>query len=222
MRARPRCSWLVGGTVVALVVCACGRGRNPESPSPVPVTPELSNDPQIVRGFGCALSGVIRESPGGAPAAGASIAIVKEPGGYSAPSIVSSTTDSGGTYQIGGIDCGISRRLRIQKADFFTLETSVLFDGDLRKDFTIERITYSLRGIVRDGASRTPIPDVTVEILSGPYSGRKTTSHLDGSYGLSARDTVTVRVSKTGYESQEATVTVAVPGADRDFSITRR
>jgi hypothetical protein len=174
----------------------------------------------IVRGSACALSGVVRESPGDAPSVGAVVAVVKEPGGYSAPAIVSTTTDPGGLYELAGIDCGVSRILRVSKPDFFDQQISVLFAGDTRKDLTLQRLTYTLRGIVRESASRTPLPDATVEVVSGPYAGRRAMSHVDGSYGLSVRDTVTVRVSKAGYESQDAIVTVAAPGADRDFSIT--
>jgi hypothetical protein len=176
----------------------------------------------IVRGSACALSGVVRESPGDAPSVGAFVAVVKEPGGYSAPAIWSTTTDASGTYQLGGIDCGISRILRVEKPEFFPRETSVLFDGDQRRDVTLPRITYLLAGNIRDAASRTPIPDATVEVLSGPYAGQRATSHVDGSYGLSVRDTVTVRASKPGYQSQDATVTVTAPAAYRDFFITTR
>jgi hypothetical protein len=149
-------------------------------------------------------------------------AIVKEPGGHSAPAIWSTTTDASGTYGLGGVDCGVSRILRVEKPDFFTQETSVLFDGDQRRDVTLPRITYLLAGNVRDAASRTPIPDATIEVLSGPYAGQRATTHFDGSYGLSARDTVTIRASRPGYQSLDATVTVTAPAAYRDFLLTTR
>jgi hypothetical protein len=211
---------MIATAAVTLVVLGCGGPRTSESP--LAAVPEVSVPSPVVPTPACTVSGVVRESPGGAPSAGASVDIVKEPGGYSAPVIWSTTTDARGSYGIGGIDCGISRIVRIQKTDFFPAEISVLFDGQLRKDFTIDRITYLLRGIIRDAASRTPIPNATVEILSGPYAGRRDTSHIDGSYGLSARDTVTVRVSKAGYQSQDATATVDAPAASRDFLLTTR
>jgi len=176
----------------------------------------------IVRGPGCALSGLVRESPGNAPSVGAVVALVKEPGGHSAPAIVSSTTDATGRYRLGGIDCGVSLLLRVQKPDFFASEESVLISGDTQRDVTISRTTYSLEGFVRESPSGTPLVYATVEIVSGPYAGRTGTTHVDGSYGLSARDTVTVRASKPGYVSQEATVTVAGPAATyKDFSLRK-
>lgn len=209
---------MIATAAVTLVVLGCGGPRTSESP--VAATPVVSGPSAVLPA--CALSGVVRESPGGAPSAGASVAIVKEPGGYSAPAIWSTTTDANGAYGIGGIDCGISRILRVDKADFFPDETSVLFDGDQRRDVTLRRVTYLLAGTVRDFASRAPIPDATVEVLSGPYAGQRAASHFDGSYGLSARDTVTIRASKPGYQSQDATVTVTAPAAHRDFLLTTR
>jgi len=97
----------------------------------------------IVRGFACALSGMVRESPGDSPSVGAVVALVKEPGGYSAPAIVSGTTDATGTYRLGGVDCGVSRLLRVQKPDFFSTEVSVLILGDTQRNVTIERVTPS-------------------------------------------------------------------------------
>jgi hypothetical protein len=94
---------------------------------------------------------------------------------------------------------------------------SVLIDIDVRRDLTIERITYPLRGIVRDASTGTALRDATVEVISGPYVGLRTTTFTDGSYRVSVRDTVTVRVSKSGYVSQEAVVTVAFPEAYREF-----
>lgn len=175
----------------------------------------------IVRGSACALSGVVRESPGDAPSAEALVALVKEPGGYSATPIISTATDASGTYRLGGIDCGVSRIVRVEKSGFFDQQGSVLISADTGRDFTIERVTYTLRGIVRDSASRIALPDATLEILSGPYAGRKDMSRVDGSYGLSVRDTGTVRASKPGYAPQDAIVTVTGP-TDRDFSLTRQ
>lgn len=175
----------------------------------------------IVRGSACALSGVVRESPGDAPSVGAIVALVKEPGGHSAPAIVSSTTDATGTYRLDGIDCGVSRLLRVHKPDFSPSEVSVLILGDTQRDVAINRLTYSLEGFVRESPSGTPLVYATVEVVSGPYAAQKGTTHVDGSYSLSARDTVTVRASKPGYVSQDATLTVAAR-ATRDFSLRRQ
>ena len=175
----------------------------------------------IVHGSACALSGVVRESPGDAPSVGAVVALVKEPGGHSAPAIVSSTTDATGTYRLDGIDCGVSRLLRVQKPDFFPSEVPVSIPGDTQRDVTIDRLTYSLEGFVRESPSGTALVYATVEITSGPYAGQKGTTRVDGSYFLSARDTVTLRASKPGYISQEATVTIAAR-ATRDFSLRRQ
>jgi len=175
----------------------------------------------IVRGTACTLSGVVRESPGDAPSVGAVVALVKEPGGHSAPAIVSSTTDATGAYRLDGIDCGVSRLLRVEKPDFFPSEVAVSIAGDTQRDVTIDRLTYSLEGFVRESPSGTPLVYATVEIVSGPYAGQKATTQVDGSYFLSARDTVTVRASKPGYVSQDATVTVAAR-ATRDFSLRRQ
>lgn len=176
----------------------------------------------IVRGSACALSGVIRESPGDVPSRGAVVALVKEPGGHSAPAIVSSTTDATGTYQLGGIDCGVSRILRVEKPDFFSHEESVLLAGNTQRDVTIERVTYPLQGFVRERPSGTPLVNATVEVVSGPYAGQKGMTHTDGSYFLQVRDTLTVRASKPGYVSQDATVTVAAPATYKDFSLALR
>ena len=79
------------------------------------------------------------------------------------------------------------------------------------------------RGIVRESTSGSRLTDATIEVVSGPYAGEKDTTRHDGSYGLSVRDTVTVRASKPGYLSQEATVTVTAPGgAAYDFSLVSR
>jgi hypothetical protein len=190
-----------------------------------------SDDPRLGRSIGQDFSlprnkhplwGVVRESPGNALSVGAVVKLVREPGGVSAPGIDSRTTDAAGTYRFDAIDCGLSWWMRVEKNAFFTPEVSVLILGDTRRDVTIERVSYPLRGIVRENLSGTLLADVTVEKLSGSYAGRKTTTHTDGSYGLQVRDTVTVRASKPGYVSQQATVTVTAPAADQDFSLTRQ
>jgi carboxypeptidase family protein len=175
----------------------------------------------IVPGSACALSGMVQESPGNAPSVGAVVAFVKEPGGPSARVIVSSTTNATGTYQLGGIDCGVSRILRVTKPDFFSHEEYALPAGDARRDVTIERVAYPLEGFVRESPSGSPLVYATVEVVSGPYAGQKSTTRVDGSYFLQVRDTLTVRASKPGYGSQDATVTVAAPATYKDFSLTR-
>ena len=205
----------VAAAWIVIAAAACGENRAPSSPSPVGTTP-----PAPVNPTGCSVFGLVRESPSGAMSVAATVKVVKEPGGYSAPAMVSATTDATGGYRLNGIDCGVSRRLRVEKADFFSQEMSVLMDTDIRRDVTIERITYLLRGIVRDASNRTALRDAIVEVVGGPYSGRQSTTFTDGSYGVSVRDTVRIRVSKPGYVAQEAVVTVTFPGADRDFSLT--
>jgi hypothetical protein len=96
----------------------------------------------IVLGSACAVSGIVREWPGDAASTGAAVALVKEPGGHSAPAIVSSLTDATGTYRLDGVDCGISRLLRVQKPGFFPSEMSVSILGDTRRDVTIDRLAF--------------------------------------------------------------------------------
>jgi hypothetical protein len=175
----------------------------------------------IVRGAACALSGVVRESPGDAPSSGAVVALVKEPGGHSAPRIVSSATDASGSYRLGGVDCGVSRLLRVEKSDFSGAEVPVTINGETKRDVTISRVAYLLRGFVRESPSGTALANATVEVVSGPYAGQNNTTHADGSYGLQVRDTVTVRASKPGYVSREITVTVAA-ATNQDFSLSRQ
>lgn len=176
----------------------------------------------IVRGAACSLSGLVRESPANVTSAGAVVKLVREPGGYSAPSIFSTVTDASGTYRLGGVDCA-TRRLRVEKDDFFSHEESVAIGGDTRRDVVIERVTYPVRGIVRESPSGTPLVYATVEVVSGPYAGRKATTYVDGSYGLQFRDTARVRASLPGYVPQEVSVTVvAIPGVDQDFALTKQ
>jgi hypothetical protein len=200
--------------MLASYACSA-ENRGPTSPSPVGTPP-----PAPINATGCSVSGVVHESPTGAISVGATVKIVKEPGGYSAPAIVSGRTDATGGYRLDGIDCGVSRLLRVEKSDFFSQEMSVLIASDVRRDLTIERITYPLRGIVRDASTATVVRDAIVEVISGPYAGLRTTTFTDGSYRVSVRDTVTVRVSKHGYVSQEVVVTVTFPESYRDFSLT--
>ena len=174
----------------------------------------------IVLGSACTLSGTVREFPNNLPSVGAIAAIVREPGGYSAPVVVSSLTDSSGRYQLGGIDCGSIRRLRVEKNDFFPQEEQVLFAGNVLRDVTIQPVTYVLRGFVRDSASGTPLVFATVEVVSGPYAGQKATTFTDGSYLLQVRDTLAIRASKPGYAAQAATVTVSGPNVYKDFALT--
>jgi carboxypeptidase family protein len=122
-----------------------------------------------------------------------------------------------------GIECGVSRLLRVQKPDFFPSEVPVLILGDTQRNVTIDRLAYSLQGFVRESPSGPPLVSATVEVVSGPYAGRQGTTHADGSYFLQVRDTVTVRASKPGYVSEDATVTVAGPAATyKDFSLRRK
>jgi len=174
-------------------------------------------DLTVVRG--CAVTGVVRESPGGAVSAGATVKIVNEPGGYSAPAIVTASTDAIGSYRLDGLQCGFTQRLRVEKNDFFPQELPVMIAGEPRQDVTIERLTYSLFGTVRESPSGAPVRDATVHVLTGPYAGRTATTHTDGSYGLSVRDTVTLRASKLGYTPQEVVVTITSSPSYRDFTL---
>jgi hypothetical protein len=176
----------------------------------------------MVQGPACALSGTVRESPGDALSIGALVKLVKEPGGSSASSIVSTTTSAGGRYRLEGIDCGVSHWLRVEKEDFFSTEAAVRIAGETQRDVTISRVTYPLRGFVREAPSGTPLVDATVEVVTGPYAGQKDATRADGSYFLQVRDDVTVRASKAGYVPEEATVMVASPSAYREFFLTRQ
>ena len=210
--------------LASVLLPACDSGRDLVSPTSTssPTSSTSNVTPDFTSGPACALWGVVREGLDSALSVGAVVRLVKEPGGFSAPVIQSTTTDASGTYRIEGIDCGISRIAQVNKPDFFSHEESVLILGDTQRDFTIGRVTYRLAGIIRESPSGMPLVGATVEAVSGPYAGQRSTTYTDGSYFLSVRDTLTVRASKPGYISQEGSVTVTYPAADRDFSLTKQ
>jgi hypothetical protein len=81
--------------------------------------------------------------------------------------------------------------------------------------------TSTLSGHVSDGASRKGVPSAMVQVIGGPNAGRNALTDDSGFYSLPSlvRGSVTIRVTRSGYESAEATTALA---ADRllDLLIT--
>lgn len=183
-----------------LTLAACDSGPTPLSPSS-PLPPASSSSLPLET---YTLSGNVRESTNPQAVPDVRIEVTDGPnaGRFT-------TTDREGRFALPLLEGRF--QLRVSRS------------GDVRRDFTMQRITYGLVGIVRESPSGTPLADADVEILSGPYAGQRATTHKDGSYGLSVRETVRVRAAKPGWESQEATVTVTGPASTyQDFLLPRR
>ena len=91
--------------------------------------------------------------------------------------------------------------------------------------------TINLGGVVRD-ASRQPVGDAQIEILTGPFGGRFTMSDAQGRFQFvdppSVADPVTLRVSKAGYLStlaqagrDQAIITVTLSAEPATFAARR-
>lgn len=95
-------------------------------------------DLNVVRA--CFIGGTVREAPNGTASFGATVKIVNDPGGASAPAIVSGTTNADGSYRLDGIPCGAVRRLRVEKSGFVPQELPVTIDGENYQDVTLAPI----------------------------------------------------------------------------------
>ena len=69
----------------------------------------------------------------------------------------------------------------------------------------------TLSGSVTDSVSRRGITNATVQVLDGPNAGRSASTDESGFYSLPAliQGSFTVRVTRSGYETAEATTTLA-------------
>jgi hypothetical protein len=66
--------------------------------------------------------------------------------------------------------------------------------------------TVTLSGVVTDTITRRPVAGARLEAVTGPNAGRNSTTDGNGFYSLALmEDTVLVRVTKTDYETREAT-----------------
>jgi carboxypeptidase family protein len=82
----------------------------------------------------CFIAGTVRESRNFTTVSGATVTVLTGPGGST---IVSGPTDLDGYYHLDGIDCNSTRRLRVEKTGFASLEMSVTIGNDTYQDVTI-------------------------------------------------------------------------------------
>ena len=91
-----------------------------------------------------------------------------------------------------------------------------------RTRVTVNAATYSISGNVTDAASGGVLPNINMQITSGPSTGLATKTDAAGAYTLSGvlAGSATVSASAVSYETQAKTVTV-VGNTKLDFVLAR-
>jgi hypothetical protein len=205
-------AWYPFMFAVLLSSCGSGEVNTPTSPSPSPSLSPGAVAPTI----NYQVSGTVRDGEG-APVGGASV-FVGVISKWPTPRF-STTTDATGTFR-GDLPSG-SYQVLVTKPGFEDVFRSVSVSGDTVFDLTIRAGIYIVGKVLEVGVG--PLDDVTVEVISGPGTGRSTlTGHpIAGQYLLDhlLPGDLTLRASKAGYETLEQTVRAMTNIGNIDFSL---
>ncbi len=167
-----------------------------------------------------ALTGTVREDPGGAAIADAKVEIL---GGANAGK--SATTDTAGSYRITGVAPG-TFTVRASKAGFESSERGANVTGDSTLDFTLRRTapsSFTLSGRVMEEGTASGVAGAKVEIEAGTNAGRSASTDPSGYFvlsGLSA-GSCDMKVSKDGYENTYRRGVNLSGNASIDFSLRK-
>jgi hypothetical protein len=88
----------------------------------------------------CFIAGTVRESRNLTTVVGATVKVMTDSGGAAGSLIVSGSTGPDGYYRLDGIECGLVRRLRVEKDGFAPHEMSLTIGVETYQDVTIAPI----------------------------------------------------------------------------------
>ena len=142
------------------------------------------------------LSGTVTASSGGAPLAGASVA-VSEAGATS--------TDASGHYSLFGISAG-THVVTYSLAGYSLQTMSIDLSVDRTQDVALANTTATYSGLIRDAADGTTLPGVLVQI-----GGQSTTTDVNGQFAVASLPTgsYVATYSLSGYEATHSAVVLS-------------
>jgi hypothetical protein len=131
-------------------------------------------------------------------------------------------SDSLGRYRLEQLATG-PVTVRATNPGFFDEVVTTSLCGDLQLDIRLTPTNARLEGTVFDTTSGSaPLEGAIVEIVSGSGAGQKAVTDAAGHYALTGLyGTLVVRASKSGYTSEERTVTIRDPVSFWNFGLKR-
>jgi hypothetical protein len=204
-RGSAAASWL---SLTLLLACGGENTNNPATPSTLFSCPPRAK---------ASLSGNVHD-PAGRPVEGAQLSflIIARTGGCGAAA--AATTDADGNYGTSA-DIVDGYIVQVNKPGYNPFSRSGFsVRGDTAFDVTLEPGVTITGSVSESGVGA--LPGATVEVISGPNAGLKTTSNILANAGFYLLNVlpgdVGLRVSKPGYETVERVVPAAV-SSNADF-----
>jgi hypothetical protein len=131
-------------------------------------------------------------------------------------------SDSMGLYRLEQLATG-SVTVRATNPGYFDEVVTTSLCSDVQLNIRLTPLNARLEGTVFDTTSGfTPLEGATVEIVSGSGAGQKVLTDATGHYALSGLyGSLVVRASKSGYTSEERTLTMSDPVSFWNFGLKR-
>ncbi|MYU32867.1 DHA2 family efflux MFS transporter permease subunit [Streptomyces sp. SID8358] len=191
------------------VLIASADGFQPQASTVVVGDEALAYDILLAGTSG--LAGTVRTAEGGAPVEGAMVVVTDVRGDVLATGV----SDAAGEFVFGELIPG-SVTVAVTAAGFRPLALPVEIGGQgVTRADAVLRAGALVRGVVRAGSGRAPLPDARVTLIdaAGNVVGTSTTGE-DGVYAFTDLDAGEYSVVATGYPPVAGSLTVAGGGID--------